>query len=383
MLRTPYHNALSVLSKASTPFGFLASEKPQDNYARIWTRDGVICGLAALASGEHELIQTFENTLVTIFKNQHPTGYFPSNCSPQTNEVSYGGAVGRADNPSWAIIGLCSYVTYKPTSALKTSLLPQVQKAFWVMDAWEYNGKNLMYVPLSGDWADEHYQHGYILFNQLLRIWALELASKVYQNFSWEKKAQSIRKTIEENFHQLSLSDKPYWPLLSREKEKLPSKYYILGFNPGSVYTQFDLQANALALYLEIGSKKIQENLLNYLHNWVQTERELLPSFFPAILENQPEMHVLNNNYAYHFRNKPYEFHNGGLWPVWNGFLLAAIKKYAANEMSQTLLSLLEKHTENNFNECYNGETQQACGVPFCTWSAAGIILATKGFYEN
>ena len=47
------------------------------------------------------------------------------------------------------------------------------------MDAWEFNGKQLMYVPQGADWADEYLQHGYILFDQLLRIWALELAGKI------------------------------------------------------------------------------------------------------------------------------------------------------------------------------------------------------------
>ena len=37
------------------------------------------------------------------------------------------------------------------------------------------------------------------------------------------------------------------------------------------------------------------------------------------------EMKELESNYAYTFRNKPHEFHNGGLWPVWNGFLVAAL----------------------------------------------------------
>jgi hypothetical protein len=35
---------------------------------------------------------------------------------------------------------------------------------------WEFNNKGLLYVPLSGNWADEYITDGYVLYDQLLRF---------------------------------------------------------------------------------------------------------------------------------------------------------------------------------------------------------------------
>jgi hypothetical protein len=67
--------SLSLVRRASTAFGFVASVTEITNYQRIWTRDGVIIGLAALLSGDEALIRTFHSTLKTIFDHQLPGGF--------------------------------------------------------------------------------------------------------------------------------------------------------------------------------------------------------------------------------------------------------------------------------------------------------------------
>ncbi|MCF8255297.1 MAG: fructofuranosidase/invertase [Bacteroidia bacterium] len=390
MKASPYQLALQLLRKATITNGFLASAQPRDNYGRIWTRDGVICGLAALASGEPDLIFVFKSTLETIFQFQHQAGYFPSNCIPLNKSVSYGGAVGRVDNPSWAIIGLCSYLLKEKDTEMKNRLKPNVVRGFAVLEAWEFNGKHLIYVPMSGDWADEYVHHGYILFDQLLRIWALELAAKVYEEPDWQDKANLIRSVIEANFHKNLLVQKAYLPLLNREKENYPKEFWLMGFNPGELYTQFDLQANALALYLNVGSDETRGLVLNYIFQWNTSNQRLIPSLYPRIGENDPRMSLLSENYAYGFRNHPNQFHNGGLWPVWNGFFLACIRGHMSSlekgwktkiESACSLGS--SKGSTWEFNECLDGITGEPNGLPQCSWSAAGLILAEKGFYEN
>jgi hypothetical protein len=69
-----------------------------------------------------------------------------------------------------------------------------------VLDAWEFNGKHLVYVPQSGDWADEYVQHGYVLYDQLLRLWALELAAQRYGRADWADKAAAIRAVLRRNY---------------------------------------------------------------------------------------------------------------------------------------------------------------------------------------
>ena len=385
-----YQKAIDILRNASAKEGFLASTNDLDNYSRIWTRDGVICGLAALASNEKDLIVTFKCTLETIFKYQHESGFFPSNVVPKTGQVSYGGAVGRADNPSWAVIGLCSFLKKVHSEEMRMRLLPQVMKAFELMNAWEFNGKHLIYVPLSGDWADEYCHHGYILFDQLLRLYALELAYDEFKLEVWKDKALKIREVIESNYWGTNLNGKTYLPLLNREKAHFPESFWLMGFNPGEIYPQFDLQANALALLLKLGTTENQEYVLSYLKNWFEMKGQLFSSFYPSIQDSDPRMRNLKNNYAYTFRNQPNEFHNGGIWPVWNGFLIGILKKYDpffSEKLKRSLKSAcnLSSGKDNcwEFNECINSKTGIPNGVPKCSWSAAGYILAEKGIYEN
>ncbi|WP_375418428.1 glycoside hydrolase 100 family protein [uncultured Hymenobacter sp.] len=384
--------ALALLRAASTPAGFVASVNDVANYQRIWTRDGVITGLAALLSQDEELIGTFQATLRTIFAHQHPTGFFPSNVTPASGQASYGGNCGRVDNVSWAVIGLLQFARLAPDgAAFAEPYRPQVVRAFAVLDAWEFNGKHLVYVPQSGDWADEYVQHGYVLYDQLLRVWALELAAGFWPEGGgreWPAKAGAIRAVIGRNYwpdHEAGADPASlYSPNLIHQLQAAPTGFWLMGFNPARVYRQFDLAANALALLLKVGSPAQDAVLLHHLSQRLRAAEGLLPAFDPAIEAPEPLLAELTDNYAYTFRNHAHEFHNGGLWPVWNGWLVAALHQAQRPDLAAALAARLSAANQLNpadpahwgFYENLHGQTQQPLGVPYCTWSAAGELLA-------
>ena len=375
-----YDKALALLHKVSTPKGYTAAAVAEDNYCRVWTRDSVVCGLAALLSNDEKLIGTFKNSLITIWDNQHATGFLPSNVDAN-NKVSYGGNAGRADAPAWAVIGLCMYSMHTKDKTLLAAYERNVNRALQVMDAWEFNGKHLMYVPQSGDWADEYIQHGYVLFDQLLRLWALQLAAKVYDHTLFATKATQVKATIENNFFYRPDAENWYAANMIHQKEEVPKGFWWMGFNPAQIYPQFDLQANALAILLKIGTDEQQKSTLNFIQNLSEERDTMLPSFWPAVEYKDREMNELKNNFAYRFRNKPGEFHNAGLWPVWNGLMCGALKSAGKEILQQSLREKLIATVANNdfeLNECYNEYTNTACGVHECAWSAAGIIFSEK-----
>lgn len=379
-----YDRSVALLRRAVTPYGFVASVQDVTNYQRVWTRDGVITGLAALGSGEAGLIRTFGDTLRTVFAHQHPVGFFPSNVDPQTGKASYGGNCGRVDNVSWAVIGLLQHARATNSGELAGRFAGHVQRALAVMDAWEFNGKGLVYVPQSGNWADEYVQHGYVLYDQLLRVWALEGAGAYYRRDDWREKAAAIRQLVARNYW--NGAAKPaqlYAPNLVHQLREAPERFWLMGFNPARVYGQFDLAANALALLLGVGTGGQQARLLDYLREELDARLFLLPAFAPAIEAEDFLMRELEHNYAYTFRNLPHEFHNGGLWPVWNGLLAAALRQGGEAALADRLTGYL--HEANRFNpggepwgfyENFHGVTRAPIGVPYCTWSAAGAILA-------
>jgi len=380
-----YNLSLNLLHEASTPFGFVAAVHEHDNYKRVWTRDGVITSIAALLSDDKKLIETAKSTIETLLSNQHSLGFMPSNVSPTDHTVSYGGTSGRADNPSWAVIGVCAYTILTGDKSLWEKYQRELKKCFSVMDAWEFNGKNLIYVPQSGDWADEYIQHGYILFDQLLRVWALRLASSITANKLWTDQAEKIVKSIRQNYWKTEANQSAYAPNLLHQMEDASNEFWLMGFNPARIYKYFDLQANTFALLLNIGDQHQNDSLLSWIKNLYTKKKFMLPSFYPTIKNEDADMNELKNNYAYAFRNQPNYFHNGGLWAVWNGWLVSALNQHGEAVLAKDLI--INIHTANAkaelFNECLHGEDKNPCGVPNCTWSAAGAIIAEQSILNN
>ena len=378
-MNVDYNKAIELLHAASTPSGFVAAVYDEDNYRRIWTRDSALCGLAALSTGDAGLKQTFKKSIETIFRNQHKNGFIPSNVSPIGDNVSYGSVVGRVDNHAWIIISACTYAHTQHDKEWLQQYEPAIDKCFALMTAWEFNSKGLMYVPQSADWADEYYHHGYILYNQLLRLWALRCAAKAFSNEYYEGEAMRVQTAIEKYF----TGKEFYAPQVERMWKGKAMPYWIMGFNTSQLYTQFDLQANALALLLEIGDKVKQKKTIQYIR--ILFEDDMLPSFHPVINGEDRKMEELKSNYAFRFRNDPNEFHNGGLWSVWNGFAALCIaphdEEFATKLSNKIALACAQKDWD--FNECHHGETGKPTGISKCAWSAAGLILSVNHSFAS
>lgn len=381
-----YKKAIELLEKSSSSEGFLASAQNISNYKRVWARDGVICGLAALASGDKNLIDTFEKTLETLARNQHPTGTIPSNVMTNGDnvEVSYGGLAGRVDAVTWFIIGVCQYAFYKKEVSFVEKHESHIQKCLTLMEAWEFNNKHLMYVPLSGNWADEYITDGYVLYDQLLRIWALKSYNYFAKNKEISLKIKQITEQIESNF----IPDSPGEKYHERTYNELNIKDFMpCSFSPAGYKTPFDSFAHSLALLLNIGSEEFQLKIIQHAEKTrTQTALKILPAFWPPIKETDADWNLLKNNFKYEFRNYPNEFHNGGSWPMVNGFYGVALLTKQQNNIARNLLnSINEANAKEDFSfyENFNTETQKPNGVPYCTWSAAATVMLHQGINAN
>ena len=63
-------------------------------------------------------------------------------------------------------------------------------------------------MPLSGNWADEYITDGYVLYDQLLRVWALKSYNYFAKNDSLTTKIEKITAQIEINFTPNSVGEK-------------------------------------------------------------------------------------------------------------------------------------------------------------------------------
>ncbi len=382
MRKETYTKAKALMLEASSEYGFLASTTNVTNYKRIWARDGVICGLAGLLDGDVELGKTFKQTLYTLANHQHKLGNIPSNVFYDVDGVktSFGGLAGRVDTVSWFIIGVCNYAFFYDDDTFFKQMKPHLKKGFKLLDAWEFNTNHLIYVPRSGNWADEYITEGHILYDQLLRLWAL----RCYAHFSKSKKIKEkiyiLTQKLRTNYvKEAEVTRKELYHPKAYEGLAI-SEYWQASINPSGYQTMYDAFANSLAILLDL-SPKFNDKVIAFSERLrKQLSLKLLPAFWNPITSKDSDWQVLSNNCKYEFRNKPYEFHNGGTWQMVNGFYAAAIsdKKPVIAEEIEKHISVLNATEDYSFYENFNTKTGSPNGTPYCTWSAAGEIIATQ-----
>lgn len=374
----------TVLHQAVTVQGILASTQAVSNYRRVWARDSVITGIAGLIADDAVLIEGLQHSLQSLAAQQSEQGHIPSNVQfsvdGKLEKVSFGGLCGRVDANTWWIIGLGLLSRKKEVNYLE-KYRSQVEQCLALLQAWEYNNRGFLYVPQSGNWADEYILAGYTLYDQLLYFWALSLCGEFLEDSSLSDKAARLKKMIQDNFW----IEKPAAPDLyhsgayKRVLEKGSSKYWEACLSPGGYIHKFDLLGNSLAILLGISDLEQSVKVIDFaMQTSVFQQQHLFPSFYPVIEKEDKEWFLLEANYAYEFRNYPFEFQNAGIWPAFNGWFGAAMLKAGKGKEAKALLVNIKAANgkkEQGFYECINGKTGEAHGTKYCTWSAAGELL--------
>jgi hypothetical protein len=384
-----YEQALALLRRCQTKAGFLASPVESATEARIRTRDGVMAGLAALASGDAELIKGMKHTLDTIAAGQGKHGEVPSNISPDLQSVSYGRLAGRVDAPLWYVIGVCAFLEHEKHNSLKVHYWLSVERALYLVECWEYNDRSLIYTPLSGNWADEYLQQGYVLADQILYEIALRSAAKVFSNKEWLKEADTLRRMLEINYWpRASLQDDPlvyHTSAYHYQTEQGDIPYWLPSFSSAGYEVYFDGLAHALALLIGLGDdeQRVQtESYVQALEGSVGSP--LLPAFWPVILPDDPRWNALELNHLYgEVKNQPYLYHNGGLWPMVTSLYCLGLVRQGQRERALHMLAALNQANargregrEWEFAEFHHGQTYEPLGNPHQLWSATAGILA-------
>lgn len=390
-----FEESLKILRKCVTPYGFLASAMKELNYGRVWSRDGIICGLAALMSGDKELVECFRNTLNTLKNHQHRLGFIPSNVDFIKGKSSYGGTAGRVDASIWYVIGVGQYFKRTKDIEFLKSHSKSIIKVMRLLHYWEFNNKQFIYVPMGGDWADEYVNEGYVLYDQLLYLEAHRNYSYMnkklrrrYRHF--EEKGHTLKKMIGINYwlqRKNYFSDKVYNKVIFQKgcRERAHKKNYLLPyFNPGGYGKRFDGLANSLAIHFDLLSKQKEKLIISYVKkNFTQRRtKNLVPSSWPPIYEGDAEWKKLKNNYSVKFRNKPHYYHNAGLWPFINGFYAAGLA-HINRKLARIYLDAVNwaNHRSKGkqkwgFYEFIDSKEFKVGGMKYQGWSAAGGIMA-------
>ncbi len=376
--------ALELLHQASTPHGFLASTTDQDNYQSIWARDGSIVSLSALQTDDEKLHYTARQTLLTLQKYQGPHGEIPSNVDPQSGIVSYGGTAGRVDGNLWFILAVFRYYQRTQDKDVLQQLRPALKKIKFLLGAWEFNTKGLLYVPETGDWADEYIQHGYVLYDQLLYQRALVYLSALLEDPALETKAHKLHQLIQANYWFYDCNPQTgdaYHPIIFHRGCQLADtkgSHWMAFFSPTGYGYRFDTMANVLASLFQIATPEQSTHVDAYIRdNIIQSDFKVLPAFAPVIEPLDADWEHLQRTFSNSFKNKPYEFYNGGLWPLLNGFYVADLSARGLDKEASEYLAAINTANELDdwgFHEFIHGKTHQPGGPRMQTWSASAAV---------
>lgn len=371
--------AVKVLRKLSTEKGFVASTMDRDNYYRVWGRDGVVSVLAALATGEEDLIQTSKQTLKTLTRFQDHTGRIVSNVSLDGEQISYGTTVGRIDSTLWYVIGMVRYTNVTGDRVFLDEHKENVERALLYLECLELNGRGLLYIPQGADWADEYSQDGYVLFDQLLYLIALTLYGEYSNQGYYKEKATRLRDIVRINYvpkeehkeHPLVYHKALYTKMIESYIPPTP----LASFSPHRIYRHKDIFAISLFMMLELADKEACREIIDNLDKeCTGTNFPIAPAFCPVIQEDDPDWKRLESNYLFRFKNKPFEFHNGGRWPMVHGFYLASGNHDLETQLTE-FASVLSRDNYS-FSEFYHGRDCTPMGIAPLGFSAAGYLIA-------
>jgi hypothetical protein len=364
----PLNDAAALLRELATPTGIRASRSSVANYAAIFARDAIMAGLAGVASGNAPVAAGLCRTLEHLRLLQGAQGQIASNYRIEadgTSHVSFGTLAPRFDSATWYLVGVAAACQHglAPFADYRES----VTRVIALLDGIEYNGRHLLYVPAGGNWADEYPFDGYILYDQVLRAWGLRQLAEVAGEATWADKARAIGDTIDARF----------WPDGDWQYGG-PRRLPVAAISPVRTDEHIDLAACALLALSDIVPSRTA-SVLDALRDRHLAQGALPPAFSPVIREGDADWAPLARYHLHGFRNRPHEYHNGGIWPVWLGWLALAYARHRRTADAARLYDLTSAHlarlTHFDFEEYFHGETGESLGTAGMAYTATGFVL--------
>ena len=154
-------------------------------------------------------------------------------------------------------------------------------------------------------------------------------------------------------------------------------------FSPAGYGYRFDAFANVLVSLLDVADDAQRRTVDAFIAAEVlREELPLLPAFHPVIEPVDADWEDLQMMFSYTFKNRPYEYHNGGLWPMVTGFYVADLARRQHTAQAETCLQAIHRANALSmdgapwgFPEYVHGRQLTAGGTRHQGWSAAAAIL--------
>ena len=367
---------------ASGGLGIRASRHAVHNYGAVFARDAIMAGMAGVLTGDAAVAAGLADTLALLRAHLGAQGQVPSNVLVADDggapRVSFGTLAPRLDSATWFLVGVGVAVRAGVVEA--AAYREPVARVAALLDAIEYNGRHLLYVPAGGNWADEYPYDGYILYDQVLRAWGLRLAGSALALPALVAKGEAVGDAIAAHYW----PDTPwrYATAGHATAGHAPRPVPLASFAPGRTDEHADLAACALLALADVapplGARALDGVLALSLDRGA-----LPPAFAPVITPGDPEWPALAGYHLHGFRNRPHEYHNGGVWPVWLGWLALALARHGRaadlarlqGAVASHLASLAMRGIPFDFEEYFHGQDGRPLGTPGMAYTATGLLF--------
>ncbi|MGD8795852.1 MAG: glycoside hydrolase 100 family protein, partial [Thiohalophilus sp.] len=297
----------------------------------------------------------------------------------------------------WFVIGCGEYWKATQDEVFIQQMVPVLEKVRFLLGAWEFNNRGLLYIPQAGDWADEYLHSGYVLYDQLLYLQALRTLRTIHNDLQGsvdhpiKERIAHLKHLIQANywFHDGDgVPDDTYHEILYRKGKEAASgcsgRYWMPFFSPTGYGYRFDAFANILASLFDVADEEQVTAVDEFIQSITPDEICLLPAFHPVIQPPDRDWRDLQMTFSYTFKNKPFEYHNGGLWPMLTGFYVADLAKRGKDKQARNYLagihqanSMACENIEWCFPEFIHGQNLTPSGTHQQGWSAAAAIIGT------
>jgi len=119
-------------------------------------------------------------------------------------------------------------------------------------------------------------------------------------------------------------------------------------------------------------------------------DEELLPAFHPVITPAGADGEELQMTFSDTFKNRPHQYHNGGLCPLVTGFYVADLAARGRDELAGRQLDGVHRanalETEGrprSFPEFLHDRTHAPGGARRLGWSAAAAVIGQQALEGN
>jgi GH15 family glucan-1,4-alpha-glucosidase len=391
--------ACEVLHACTTPSGFRASGLAA-GYPQIWARDSAITSLAALVTGDSDLIAAARGSLVSLGAYQSSKGMVPLNINPDTGYVSTENA-GAVDANLWFL--LAHYVHFLATGDVLflDQSWPNIDRAIIWLEFQDMNECGLLETPEAGNWMDLVAVRYNTLYDNIL-YYAAQLAYEQMRKQLPEDRPchqpMVDAAGVHERINLLLWIDR-CWVAehFAEHLEKLKAmrlEWFMLYHNIGTISSRpfylpwvafreygdwCDSLGNCLAILTGVADRHHAEHILRYMYQVGIAEPYPTKAIHPPIYPGESDW---RDYYRSRNLNVPHQYHNGGIWPMIGGFHIAALVRHGwQNEAERLLIALAQANHQGidqtwEFNEWLHGESGHPMGFGQQAWSAAMYLYA-------